>query len=363
MNSDEVAEPAQVEPAYSLASSREGIGELTPVLKDAYGNIIDGFHRQGEVGSWREETLPWIDNPVKLGLAILAVNFNRRKVMPEELKQRLTFLVKAGLTPEEIATKTGISKTTIYKYMPQEAKNQIFSELGRRSAAARSIPPAERTGNLTPQDTEKHNLLVEALDAAAYPNCPECLEEPVHINGSLPVVKCAKGHSWSLKTGAISAPPAPAETSRQEFMECGGCHTNVRKESIVNGRCDVCREREKKKGTATKDVVVCASCGTPLEEPGSPAKDGKHYCMFCNPDDESEKPTREEGNPKPPTKPVDYEAKGNFCPVCGAGCSQKKYERLKKKFGTMCPDLFVHSDEDLAEKHTKDTPCRARDQM
>ncbi len=81
---------------YALATSKEGLGELCPVLKDHFGNIIDGYHRKGENANWREETCNWIDTPEKLEAARLAVNFARRDMAPEEIKERITHLVKSG---------------------------------------------------------------------------------------------------------------------------------------------------------------------------------------------------------------------------------------------------------------------------
>ena len=124
--------------SYSLASSKEGLGELVPVLVDKFGNIIDGFHRKGENANWREEVLPWIDTPEKLEAARLAVNFDRRQMAPEEIKERVTFLIGKGMRSEEISKLTGISKTTIYKYMPQDAKDPKRVEAGKASGEARS---------------------------------------------------------------------------------------------------------------------------------------------------------------------------------------------------------------------------------
>lgn len=129
----------QAEEAYSLSASKAGLGELSPVLKDAFGNIIDGFHRKGENANWHEVTVSSIDNPVKLELARLAVNFCRRKVQPEELRERITFLVKNGLKAEEIAKATGITDRTVRKYMPQEYKNPVKVEAAQLSNEARKI--------------------------------------------------------------------------------------------------------------------------------------------------------------------------------------------------------------------------------
>ena len=126
-----VVEEHESGPEYALATSKEGLGELCPVLKDHFGNIIDGYHRKGENANWREETCDWIDTPEKLEAARLAVNFARRDMAPEEIKERITHLVKSGLKVEEIAKLTGISERTVLKYMPQEFKDQKKVDAGR----------------------------------------------------------------------------------------------------------------------------------------------------------------------------------------------------------------------------------------
>jgi len=122
---------------YNLAESRKSLGELSPVIKDAHGNIIDGFHRLGENQSWFSITVPQIDTPVKLELARLTVNYVRRRVRPFELRLRIGFLIKTGgLTPREISEMTGISLRTINRYTPQRLKNQKLVEAGKKGAKA-----------------------------------------------------------------------------------------------------------------------------------------------------------------------------------------------------------------------------------
>ena len=153
---------ADEEAPYSLATSDEGIGELYPVLKDAYGNIIDGFHRLRKNPNWHAEVKPQIDTPIKLQLAMLIANFNRREMAPEEITQHITFLIKAGLKPEEIAKQTGITDRTVRKYMPQEFKNPVYVAMAVQSNAER-VP---RTVNLTPQETP---------DTVSAPSTPRTL--------------------------------------------------------------------------------------------------------------------------------------------------------------------------------------------
>jgi hypothetical protein len=133
-------EPTESVPEYALATSKEGLGELCPVLKDKFGNIIDGYHRKGENANWREETCDWIDTPEKLEAARLAVNFARRRMAPEEIKERVTYLVsKAKMSTEQIAKLTGIAERTVRKYMPQEFKNAAKVEAGQLGNEARKV--------------------------------------------------------------------------------------------------------------------------------------------------------------------------------------------------------------------------------
>ncbi len=132
--------------AYSLAISCEGLGELYPVLRDAHGNIIDGRHRKDEKPDWHEAVCSQIDTPIKLAFAKLAVHGCRRDIPPEETKETITFLAKEGITASQIRKGSGIGLTTIYKYMPQSAKNQVKIYAGKASGEARSnsVPLAEQ---------------------------------------------------------------------------------------------------------------------------------------------------------------------------------------------------------------------------
>jgi G:T-mismatch repair DNA endonuclease (very short patch repair protein) len=133
------------EKQYDLGTSAKNLGKLYPVLKDAQGNVIDGFHRQNADPSWPSIIVGTVDNPKKLELARLAANFCRRQISPSEFQNKIIFLIgKCGMKPEEIAEQTGISKTTIYKYMPQELKNRELSEAQKRGhEEKKGFPPAE----------------------------------------------------------------------------------------------------------------------------------------------------------------------------------------------------------------------------
>lgn len=129
------------EEQYNLKESVEGIGKLVPVLKDAQGNIIDGFHRQKIDPNWPSVVCELVDNPTKLVKARLVSNFCRRRIPHEEIHDAIVFLVgKAGLKPDQIAEELGISRATIYRHLPQEMKDtekaQSISQ-GIKSSALR----------------------------------------------------------------------------------------------------------------------------------------------------------------------------------------------------------------------------------
>jgi predicted DNA-binding transcriptional regulator AlpA len=306
---------------YSLAASREGLGELTPVLVDVHGDIIDGFHRRKENSKWHAITVPHIDNPIKLELARLAVNFARRKVPDEELTQRVTFLRKAGLTAEEIAKKTGIGRSTIFKHIPKDLKDPKKVDAGKVGGLASSAPRVDQTVTTsdnvprgTPMEPE-HDDLVEALDEAKQPTCPECQEEPVHAGEELPWVLCSKGHEWNLNTGSLRE--KEPRGNMVWFVKCSGCHLSVDSSKIENGLCDVCRQKATAQTTATPP---------PTEQ---------------EPTHEDTKQAAAARSAMKPTKPVNYNALGEFCPICGCGISKEKFERLKAKFGEKYPGLFA----------------------
>jgi len=127
------------ESEYSLHQSEIGLGVLYPILKNSKGDIIDGFHRKATDPNWPEMILPQIDNNRKLHLARIAANFDRRHVPVYELKKSLTYLMtEEKLTPIEIAQGSGISLQTIYRYMPQELKNQARVLAGKASGESRA---------------------------------------------------------------------------------------------------------------------------------------------------------------------------------------------------------------------------------
>jgi len=82
------------EERYDLVESRRSVRELYPVLLDAHGNVIDGFHRLRAEPDWRTETLEHIRTPTQLCLARIIANTHRRSVSREERAQQINDLAR-----------------------------------------------------------------------------------------------------------------------------------------------------------------------------------------------------------------------------------------------------------------------------
>jgi hypothetical protein len=96
---------------YDLKKS-EKIGQLYPVLVDAKGNVIDGFHRLEVDPKWRREKIPEIDTEEKLLVARCVANWHRRQVTREEKEEWINGLAK-------------IYKAKGMKVLDEDGKNQI----------------------------------------------------------------------------------------------------------------------------------------------------------------------------------------------------------------------------------------------
>jgi hypothetical protein len=79
---------------YDLGESKRSVRELYPVLLDAHGNVIDGYHRLRADPGWRTETLEHIKTPVQLVLARIIANTHRRSIGREEREEEINELAR-----------------------------------------------------------------------------------------------------------------------------------------------------------------------------------------------------------------------------------------------------------------------------
>jgi len=120
---------------YDLKKS-EKIGQLYPILVDAKGNVIDGFHRLEADPNWRKERIKEIDTEEKLLVARCVSNWHRRQVSREEKEEWINGLAsiyqKQGLSSKglrnEIKAKlvevTGLTPRSVEQYLKAEFKRE-----------------------------------------------------------------------------------------------------------------------------------------------------------------------------------------------------------------------------------------------
>lgn len=232
----------QISKSYSLASSKEGLGELVPVLYaivDGKEEIIDGFHRIGENANWRKELIPWIKTREQLEAARLAVNFARREMAPEEVKERVTNLLKMGLKAEEIAKLTGIGESTVYKYKPQELKDPKKVEIGQKGgqASALRVEQDKRKGSTQAGTCKKCHIQSYSLSPEGY--CSVCSEkvaqEPQAVNKNVSHESTDEGADKQEEKSEFTK--ASESKEARELCSCPICGTVLSKDDF-----ELCRE-------------------------------------------------------------------------------------------------------------------------
>lgn len=122
----------------ALSRSKAGLRWFYPVIKAKDGTILDGLHRQAADPGWKAVTLQEIDSEEKKVLAKVACNFVRREVPAEEKAEMLGSLAKLGWDAKRISDETGLALSTVYKYLPDEAKQEAKAEAGKAGGDAKS---------------------------------------------------------------------------------------------------------------------------------------------------------------------------------------------------------------------------------
>lgn len=178
---------------YDLKLSREKLGALVPILTDAHGNIIDGFHRLEIDSNWPRIKLENVIDPVQLEMARIAINQCRRVVDTEERAKGYGKLIElTKWTPKQLADNMGIPYRTIMRYLPDKFKEKSWerepiAKVAIEHESVKTKQPSEVTtaeinkmfpplstmpvncencnvGTLNPQTYEAHTL------------CPVCFE-------------------------------------------------------------------------------------------------------------------------------------------------------------------------------------------
>jgi very-short-patch-repair endonuclease len=147
---------------YDLKESVSKLGRLVPIIKDAHGNIIDGFHRQKFDPKWSEEFSIKLDNitdPIQLLLARMNINTHRRTVSAEEKTQWLKELAElTKWTPKEIAEHSGMSENWVYKYLPKELKRPEPEQFAAAKVSEETIDSTRRVLEKMPETPKEPQI-------------------------------------------------------------------------------------------------------------------------------------------------------------------------------------------------------------
>ena len=137
---------------YDIRESLKSVRQLYPVLLDANGEVIDGFHRLDVDENWRTETLEHIKTPTQLYLARIVANTHRRIMSAEEREEQVTKLADSLLNNDKvprgdvvrtIVDLTGLSYRTVVRYVPEEYKDLTKVDAGRQKAKSAATVAAE----------------------------------------------------------------------------------------------------------------------------------------------------------------------------------------------------------------------------
>jgi hypothetical protein len=211
----------------SLDQSVSKLGRLVPIIKDAHGNIIDGFHRKQLDPKWEEEFAIKLDNikdPTQLLLARMNINVCRRAVSTEEKTKWLTDLAQmTGWTPKEIAEKSGWSERTVYRYMPKELKAPEPEQLATAKVSQEIIDSAKVALEKIPETPKEAQIEEKPLDVAVPCSAPGCslnTKFPKHWEGkpvcSVCFDKLSRGEITLEKPDVSKPSEAPTPPPRVE---------------------------------------------------------------------------------------------------------------------------------------------------
>jgi hypothetical protein len=152
-----------------IRESEKKIGQLYPILLDAHGNIIDGFHRRAADPNWKSIKLEWVKTPIDLLKVRLHANWMRRSVDRAEIEKTLKELYEeTGWSAKQAAKELGIPYKTLIKYYPRGAKDQKKAKAGRKREKKRGVLAARTQ----PLKSQKEDLFEPEITTLwDFPRC------------------------------------------------------------------------------------------------------------------------------------------------------------------------------------------------
>lgn len=257
------------EKEFDLKKSVEKLGRLDPIKLAADGTVLDGNNRSDIDPAWKDEfsiTLDHIKTEPQKIAAMLAYNTDRRIVPAEEKSDLLKRLVEATgwdepsnrPDPEKtlaqtIADFTSKSLSWVYRYLPDEFKDEVKARGGKASKTV----PQRVTEPIKMQRTQIcYNCGLGALFPKVVPHpekegetvvlCLECGEK--YERGQLtlkkrkpepPSVKEAGGKpildTWKYRKGLMSPTVSKMDLRIAKRLKKLGIHFEMQKFTCLQG--------------------------------------------------------------------------------------------------------------------------------
>jgi len=199
-----------------LKQSKTKFGALAPIILDKQGNIVEGHHRAAADPAWPKVTYEEIETEEDRILYAIAFNWHRREKSSSWKTKMLSQLATKGYNAKEISEKTGLSEQTIYRYLPDEYKDQTKIEAGKLGGEAfalslRAEKEAERTVPCASCGTQLRSGEPIAIKDKVY--CKTCADKiSPEPQGKGQRVRCARCGNPTFK---------PVEVDGQPY--CGSC--------------------------------------------------------------------------------------------------------------------------------------------
>lgn len=116
-----------------LIKSEKIVGQLIPVLRDAEGKVIDGYHRLDVDPNWRSVTLEDVKTEEERLIVSVHVNMSRRKITNREkaiiINQLAEIYYDQGLRPDARKDRVGKDNNVIHNVHFNEIKHKIAEVL------------------------------------------------------------------------------------------------------------------------------------------------------------------------------------------------------------------------------------------
>jgi len=197
-----------------LRQSKAKFGALAPIILDKHGKIVEGHHRSAADPNWPKVIYEEIETDEDRVLYAIAFNWHRREKTENWKTRMLAWLARHGNSVDQIAERTGLSKRTVYRYLPTGLKGPEPEELSRARLS---------------REVEKPTVPCES--------CGTPVSEPVHVQGKFYCQSCVE---------KISRPPVEPQKLSGGWIKCDGCGLLTKGEPDSEGKvyCSKCRAKK-----------------------------------------------------------------------------------------------------------------------